>query len=55
MRCASGDERGNLIIWELSTPVLGYRYYSFKEHQVFKSYENQLGGAIKDIAWTNDN
>jgi hypothetical protein len=22
---------------------------------VFKSYENQLGGAIKDIAWTNDN
>lgn len=42
-RCASGDERGNLMIWELSP-----------ELSLFKSFENQLGGAIKDISWTPD-
>ncbi|KAM3142087.1 hypothetical protein pb186bvf_005741 [Paramecium bursaria] len=42
--CCSGDARGNLFIWEIRT----------QGHPISKQFENQLGGAIKDIAWTSD-
>lgn len=43
--CASADKLGNVFLWEINTPG----------HPVTKQYENVLGGAIRDIAWTGDN
>jgi WD40 repeat protein len=42
--CASGDSTGNVIVWELRVD----------HHPVSKTFENVLGGPVRDISWTGD-